>query len=209
MVGRCIAYWNSPFVGDMFLCFLVSLSISLFLCLIICFFWFFISLFQRLFLVPLKGGRWHIIPQLAVYTTYIPLIYCLLGGYMLPIPPFRGTRNNHWWFVFVCCLQTYFFYMCFNVSCFSTFFPGCALDVHERLELQWPSLEPFLETSERAPWAPWKGWIHMCQGRSTPIISIGDGKLNPIVGVYIPIIRIPIKRWHDHPQYSDFWPWHM
>ena len=26
---------------------------------------------QGLFLVPLKGGRWHIIPQLAVYTTYI------------------------------------------------------------------------------------------------------------------------------------------
>ena len=22
-------------------------------------------------MVPLKGGRWHIIPQLAVYTTYI------------------------------------------------------------------------------------------------------------------------------------------
>ena len=41
-------------------------------------------LIQWLFLVPLKGGRWHIIPQLAVYTTYIPLIYCLLGGYMLP-----------------------------------------------------------------------------------------------------------------------------
>ena len=39
---------------------------------------------QWLFLVPLKGGRWHIIPQLAVYTTYIPLIYCLLVGYMLP-----------------------------------------------------------------------------------------------------------------------------
>ena len=32
---------------------------------------------QWLFLVPLTGGRWHIIPQLAVYTTYIPLIYCL------------------------------------------------------------------------------------------------------------------------------------
>ena len=28
-------------------------------------------LIQWLFLVPLKGGRWHIIPQLAVYTTYI------------------------------------------------------------------------------------------------------------------------------------------
>ena len=37
---------------------------------------------QWLFLVPVQGGRWHIIPQLAVYTTYIPLIYCLLGGYM-------------------------------------------------------------------------------------------------------------------------------
>ena len=28
------------------------------------------------FLVPLIGGRYHIIPQLAVYTTHIPLIYC-------------------------------------------------------------------------------------------------------------------------------------
>ena len=43
-----------------------------------------LNIYQWLFLVPLKGGRWHIIPQLAVYTTYIPLIYCLLGGYMLP-----------------------------------------------------------------------------------------------------------------------------
>ena len=33
-----------------------------------------IAFFQWLFLVPLKGGRWHI----------IPLIYCQLGGYMLP-----------------------------------------------------------------------------------------------------------------------------
>ena len=33
--------------------------------------------------------------------------------------------------------------------------------------------------------------------------------INPIVGVYIPIIRIPIKRWDDHPQYCDFWPWHI
>ena len=34
---------------------------------------------------------------------------------------------------------------------------------------------------------------------------MGDGKLNPIVGVYIPIIRIPNKSWEvSHPQYSDF-----
>ena len=38
---------------------------------------------------------------------------------------------------------------------------------------------------------------------------IGDKLINPIVGVYIPIIRIPIKRWDDHPQYCDFWPWHI
>ena len=31
---------------------------------------------QWLFLVPIKGGRWHIIPQLA---GKIPLIYSLLG----------------------------------------------------------------------------------------------------------------------------------
>ena len=39
---------------------------------------------QWLFLVPLIGGRYHIITQLAVYTTYIPLIYCQLGDYMVP-----------------------------------------------------------------------------------------------------------------------------
>ena len=51
---------------------------------------------QWLFLVPLIGGRYHIIPQLAVYTTYIPLIStyspCQLGDYMVPIPPSKGTR---------------------------------------------------------------------------------------------------------------------
>ena len=46
---------------------------------------------QWLFLVPIKGGRWHIIPQLAVYIAYIPLIYCLLWGlynlyHLLPEP---------------------------------------------------------------------------------------------------------------------------
>ena len=33
--------------------------------------------------------------------------------------------------------------------------------------------------------------------------------INPIVGVYIPTIRIPYYRWDDHPWYSVFWPWHM
>ncbi len=54
---------------------------------------FVIELGQWLFLVPLKGGRWHIIPQLAVYTTCIPLIYCLLGGYMLPTT-FYGNQKQ-------------------------------------------------------------------------------------------------------------------
>ena len=52
---------------------------------------------QWLFLVPLKGGRWHIIPQLAVYTTYIPLIYCLLGGYMLPTFGFHPFPTKSAW----------------------------------------------------------------------------------------------------------------
>ena len=46
-----------------------------------------------LFLVPVKGGRWHIIPQLAVYTTYIPLIYWLLRDYMLPTT-FYGNQKQ-------------------------------------------------------------------------------------------------------------------
>ena len=36
--------------------------------------------FQWLFLVPLKGGRWYMIPQLAVYTTHIPLIALAFWG---------------------------------------------------------------------------------------------------------------------------------
>ena len=49
------------------------------------------------FLVPSIGGRYHIIPQLAVYRWYyIPLIYCVLGDYISPIPPIKGTRNSYW-----------------------------------------------------------------------------------------------------------------
>ncbi len=53
-------------------------------------------LYQWLFLVPLKGGRWHIFPQLAVYTTYIYHSYIAFWGVICYLPPFRGTRNNHW-----------------------------------------------------------------------------------------------------------------
>ena len=41
-----------------------------------------------------------IITQLAVYTTYIPLIYCQLDDYMLPSPPIKGTWETPlivWW----------------------------------------------------------------------------------------------------------------
>ena len=50
-------------------------------------------IYQWLILVPVKGGRWHIIHQLAVYTTYIPLIVLAFPD-MLPIPPFTGTIST-------------------------------------------------------------------------------------------------------------------
>ena len=47
---------------------------------------------QWLFLVPIRGGRWHITRQKEIYKWYFS---CQLGDYMPPIPPFMGTRNNH------------------------------------------------------------------------------------------------------------------
>ena len=42
--------------------------------------------YQCFFLVPIKGGRWHIIPQLAVYTTYIPFGGLYNPYHLLPEP---------------------------------------------------------------------------------------------------------------------------
>ena len=39
---------------------------------------------QWSFLVPLIGGRYHIITQLAMYKWYISGIYCQVGDYMVP-----------------------------------------------------------------------------------------------------------------------------
>ena len=48
------------------------------------------------------NGRWYIITQLAVYTTYIPLIYMTNWVNIYRLPPIKGTRNNHWrWGIFV------------------------------------------------------------------------------------------------------------
>ena len=38
--------------------------------------------------------RWYLITQLAVYTTYIPLIYCLLGGLYPTYHPLREPGNS-------------------------------------------------------------------------------------------------------------------
>ena len=48
-----------------------------------------------------RWDRWYIITQLAVYTTYRPLIYCQFCYYMLPIPPIKGTRKLRWRFPFI------------------------------------------------------------------------------------------------------------
>ena len=49
---------------------------------------------QWSFLVPLIGGRYHIIPQLAIYKWYISGIYCQLGDYMVPTIKKREPRNS-------------------------------------------------------------------------------------------------------------------
>ena len=47
---------------------------------------------QWSFLAPWIGGRYHIIPHLAVYTTYSP---CQLGDYIvLYLPPIKGTMSS-------------------------------------------------------------------------------------------------------------------
>ena len=48
---------------------------------------------QWIFQVPVKGGRYYIITQLAVYTTYIPLIYCLLGDYIIPTTLYGNQKQ--------------------------------------------------------------------------------------------------------------------
>ena len=55
----------------------------------------FVGMNQWICLVPLKGGRFYIITQLAVYTTYIyiPRIYCLLGDYMLPTTCYGNQKQ--------------------------------------------------------------------------------------------------------------------
>ena len=52
-----------------------------------------ISTGQWVFPVPFIGGRYRRIPQLAVYTTYIPLIYCQLGDYMVPTT-YQGNQET-------------------------------------------------------------------------------------------------------------------
>ncbi len=53
--------------------------------------------------------------------------------------------------------------------------------------------------------------IHVCLGLNSHYFHIiGDKLINPIVGVEIPIIRIPsLKvRFFPSPKKCDFWPWH-
>ncbi len=47
--------------------------------------------------------------------------------------------------------------------------------------------------------------FQVCQGLNSHYFHIvGDGKLNPIVGVYIPIIRIPIESGMTIPNIATF-----
>ena len=50
--------------------------------------------FQYLFLVPLIGGWWYIITQLAIYTTYTPLMLMLWQPFSGQIPCFDFTMGT-------------------------------------------------------------------------------------------------------------------
>ena len=49
---------------------------------------------QRIFQILEKGGRKHRITQLAVYTAYIPGIYCLQGDYIMVVAISDNHRGN-------------------------------------------------------------------------------------------------------------------
>ena len=55
-----------------------------------------LNLHQWSFLVPLIGGRYHIIPQLAIYKWYISGIFPANWGIIWYLPPIKGTRKLHW-----------------------------------------------------------------------------------------------------------------
>ena len=85
----------------------------------------FLKTYQWNFLVPLIGGRYHIIRQLAVYTTYIPLIYHLYTTYIpliyhlyiaywviiYHLPPIKGTRNSYWNYAVIIEIYMYLLYL--------------------------------------------------------------------------------------------------
>ncbi len=61
----------------------------------------------------------------------------------------------------------------------------------------------FIARGGLAEWTNW--WPYMCQGLNSHYFHIiGDGKINPLVGVYIPIIRIPIKGGMTIPNIATF-----
>ena len=50
-------------------------------------------------------------------------------------------------------------------------------------------------------------YINICAGSKLPLFPYNMGMvINPIVVVYIPIIRIPYQGLDDHPQYKEFTP---
>ena len=59
---------------------------------------------QWSFLVPLIGGRWYIIPQLAIYKWYILPIGWLYGTYHLLREPETAIERNNWPKLWVFCL---------------------------------------------------------------------------------------------------------
>ena len=51
---------------------------------------------QWSFLVPLIGGRYHTIPELAIYKWYISGIFPANGVIIYHLPPIKATQSSYW-----------------------------------------------------------------------------------------------------------------
>ena len=77
------------------------------------------------------------------------------------------------------------------------------IPISRRLSLSKNKLPIYWHTTYKTGWIPRHQKCAIGSINSHYFHIIGDKLIKPIVGVYIPIIRIPYSRLDDHPQYKE------